>query len=86
MEAAKKGRSETGAGLILDHLEDYFKETQNTLKQTSDEIIDHMHSYLHKRLVRSMYQVKDISNPSQGLKLYKAVRHLNAYNLCILRK
>ena len=69
--------------ILLDHLEDYFDMTDMTLLKTSDQLIEHMHQHLHKRLIKSFYAVKDVSNPSHVSKLFRAVRHLNSYN-CIL--
>ena len=39
--------------------------------------------YLHKRLMRSFYHAKDVSNPNHGARFYRAVMHLNSYNMCI---
>ena len=72
--------------ILLDHLEDYFDLTDVTLIKTSDELCENMHQFLHKRLIRSYYTVKDLSNPSHGQRLFRAVKHLNSYNLCIERK
>ena len=36
--------------------------------------------FVFKRLVKG-YNVKDISNPSHGDKLYNLARHMNTYNL-----
>ena len=66
--------------IILDHLEDYFNETNMTLLRTSDEVVENMHQFVFKRLMKG-YNVKDISNPSHGDKLYNLVRHINTYNL-----
>lgn len=71
--------------ILLDHLEDYFDVSEVTLLKTSDELCEHMHSYLHKRLIKSFYVVKDVSNPSHGPQLFRAVRHLNSFNLCIFK-
>ena len=39
------------------------------------------HQYLNKRLLRSNYRVKDIESHAHGLKLYRCVLHMNAYNV-----
>ena len=57
--------------------------TDITLIKTTDELCEHMHQYLNKMLLRSFYYVKDISNPSHGPRLFRAVRHLNSYNIYI---
>jgi hypothetical protein len=72
--------------IILHHLEDYFDETNMTLIKATDELVENMHQYLHKRLMRSNYLVKDLSNPNQGHRLYRAVRHLNSYNIILAKK
>ena len=72
--------------VILDHLEDYFDETNMTLIKTTDELVENMHQYLHKRLMRSLYLVKDLKNKNQGRKLFRAVRHLNSYNIILGKK
>ena len=56
-----------GIHILLDHLEDFFDDMERTLKDTSDE---HLHPYLNKHFVHSIYLVKHINNPSQGSKLY----------------
>ena len=61
--------------ILLDHLEDYFNQTEVTLLKTMDELCEHMHQLLHKQQIRSFYAVKDISNTSQGHQLFQAVRH-----------
>ena len=66
--------------IILDHLEDYFNETNRTLLRTSDEVVENMHQFVFKRLMKG-YNVKDISNLSHGDKLYNLARQMNTYNL-----
>ena len=68
--------------ILLDHLEDYFYQTNMTLIKVTDKLCENMHKYLSKRLVQSMYHVKDVSNPNHGARLIRALRHLNTYNLC----
>ena len=68
--------------IILDHLEDYFDETQITLLKTSDEIVESMHQVVYKRLMKG-YNVKDISNPTHGDRLFNLVCRINTYNLDI---
>ena len=69
--------------ILIDHLEDYFDLTNVTLLKVSDELCENMHQYLAKRLAKSMYFVKDVSNPNHGARLFRAIRHLNSYNICI---
>ena len=72
--------------ILLDHIEDYFDETNVTLIKSTDELCENMHQFLNKRLMRSFYLIKDTSNPNQGKKLHRAVRHFNSYNLSIVKK
>ena len=67
----------------LDHLCDYFDESEMTLKKVTDELVENMHQFVHKRMMQSGYKVKDVSNPNHGVKLYKAIMHVNSYNLYI---
>ena len=65
--------------ILLDHLEDYFDRTNITLIKVTDELCENMHQHLGRRLVKSMYFVKDVLNPNHGDRLFRAVRHLNSY-------
>ena len=44
-------------------------------------MIESMHQYVDKRMQKSNYMVKDYLNPRHGEKLYRAVLHLNGYNI-----
>ena len=68
--------------ILLDHLEDYFDLTNVTLKKVTDELCENMQQFLVRRLVRSMYYVKHVSNTNHRARLFRAVRHLNSYNIC----
>ena len=68
--------------IIIDHLCDYFNETNLTLVKASDEIVENCHQLFNKRLIKG-FTVKDLSNPAHGEKLYNAVRSFNTYNLKI---
>ena len=67
--------------IIFDHLEVYYDQTQLSLVKTSDELIESMHQYVHKRVSNSAYILKDLNNPMHGRNLYHAVLHINAYNM-----
>ena len=64
--------------IILDHFEDYFDDVGMTLIKVTDEMIESCHQYLHKRLMRSYMLTKDVTNPSHGDRLFRAVRHHNS--------
>ena len=68
--------------IILDHLEDYFCETNMTLLKTSEEVVESMHQAVYKRLMKG-YNVKDITNPNHGKKLMDLVLRRSTYNLDI---
>ena len=70
--------------ILLDHLIDYFHETKLSLAKTSDEVIENYHQFMHKRMMKG-YFIKDLTNPSAGVKLFRCVRHMNAYSLVIKR-
>ena len=53
--------------IIVDHLCDYFDETNLSLLQTSDEVVENFHQFMHKRMMMR-YWVKDISNPNHWKK------------------
>ena len=67
--------------IIFDHLQDYYDYTNLSLIKTGDELIESMHQYVDKRMQKSNYMVKDYLNPRHGEKLYRAVLHLNGYNI-----
>ena len=69
--------------IILDHLQEYFKETGLSLVKTSDQLIENMHQYLHKVLTRSNYLVKHPLNQRHGQYLLRAVKHLHSLNICL---
>ena len=52
-----------------------------SLVKTADELIENMHQFVHKRMLRSGYMVKDVLNPMHGRNLFRAVLHINAYNV-----
>ena len=64
---------------------DYFDLTEMPLRKISDELIENMHQFMHKRL-RKGYWVQDTDNSSHGWKLLHAVKHINCYNLRIKKK
>ena len=69
--------------ILCTHLADYFHETGLTLLKTTDQLIENMHQYLHKRLIKSLYYVKDIENVTYGNLLYRAILYVSSYNLPI---
>ena len=70
--------------ILIDHLSDYFDLTNMSLRKITEEVVEQMHQYVHKRLNKG-YWVKDINNPNHGILLLRAVNHINCYNLSIKR-
>ena len=67
--------------IIIDHLCDYFDETNLTLVKASDEIVKNCHQLFNKRWIKGF--AVDLSNPARGENLYNAVRSFNRYSLKI---
>ena len=67
--------------IILHHLCDYFDDSEMTLKRVTDELVESMHQYVDKVMCNSSYKVKDVNNPQHGKLLFRAVTHVNCYNL-----
>ena len=66
--------------IILHHLEDYFDEAELTLKQCTDELVESMHQFVYKRMMKG-YNMKNIDSPKHGDMLFNLVRRINCYNL-----
>ena len=66
--------------LIMDHLEDYYDFTKKSLRDCCDELVEAMHQFVKKRMENSNYIVCDIQNPNHGIKMFRAVMHINGYN------
>ena len=49
--------------IILHHLEDYFDGTELTLKKCTDELVESMHQFVFKRMMKG-YHVKILTVPS----------------------
>ena len=67
--------------IIIDHLDEYYCDTNLSLVKTSDQLIENMHHYVDKIMARSMYTVKHTNNPNHGYYLYRAVNHINSQNV-----
>ena len=55
---------------IAHHFSDYFEDPfmkGQSLGATSDQIIEHMHSYINRMMTRSFYKLKDVTS-DQGSK------------------
>ena len=67
--------------VIEEHLKYYIDTTKKSLGFYSDSLIESMHQYLDKLMCKSNYHVKDVESEIHGVKLLKAIKHLNTYNL-----
>ena len=67
--------------VIEAHLKYYIDSTKKYLGFYSDSLIELMHQYLDKLMRKSNYHVKDVESEIHGVKLLKAIKHLNMYNL-----
>ena len=65
---------------VIDHLCNYFDETNLILVKASDEIVENYHQLFSKKL-KKWFAAQDFSNPIHGEKLYNAVTSFNRYNL-----
>ena len=67
--------------VIEAHLKHYIDTTKKSLGFYSDSLIESMHQYLDKLMCKSNYHVKDVESEIHSVKLLKAIKHLNTYNL-----
>ena len=67
--------------VIKVHHKYYIDTTKKSLGFYSDSLIESMHQYLDKLMFKSNYYVKNVESEIHGVKLLKAVKHLNTYNL-----
>lgn len=68
---------------IIDHLEDYFDTTKESLGETSDQTIEAMHSFVDKLMKKSMYHVKDTSKDIALEKQHRGILRINSYSVNI---
>ena len=67
--------------ILIDHFEDYLEMTDATLIKLVTNVVKTCTSTSIKGLMYSLYLVKDVINLSLGQRLFRAVRHLNSYNM-----
>ena len=68
--------------IILHHMEDYFDDAELTLKQCTDELVESMHQFVYKRMMKG-YNLKNIDSPKHGDMLFNYLRRINCYNLTV---
>ena len=66
--------------IILHHLEDNFDDAELTLKQCTDELVESMHQFVYKKMMKG-YNVINIDSPKHDDMLFNLVRRINCYNL-----
>ena len=66
--------------IILHHLEDYFDDAELTLKQCTDELVESMHQFVYKSMMKG-YIIKNIVSPKYGDMLFNLVRSIYCNNL-----
>ena len=65
--------------IVMDHLTEYLKEKQTTLKKTTDQTIECTHSKLDKFLKEHGYFRKNDDSSSFGEKICEGLRAWNSY-------
>ena len=66
--------------IILYHLEDNFDDAELTLKQCTDKLVESMHQFVYKSMMKG-YIIKNIDSPKHGDMLFNLVRSINCNNL-----
>ena len=70
------------AHYIFDHFSDYFEDPLTegrALGVTTDQIIEHMHSYVNRLMTKSFYKLKDISSEKAAKKQHEGILKSNAF-------
>ena len=64
--------------LLWDYFEDPLIEGR-ALGDTTDQIIEHMHSYINRILTKSFYKLKDTSSEKASSKQHQGILKINAF-------
>ena len=67
---------------ISDHFSDYFEDPlvkKQALGVTSDQIIEHMHSYINRMLTRSIYKLKLANTEKSAKRQHSGILKINAF-------
>ena len=70
------------AHIIAEHFSDYFEDPLvcgQSLGVTTDQVIEHMHSYLNKMLTKSQYKLKDVHSKLGTERQHKGIVKLNSF-------
>ncbi len=71
---------------IADHLSDYFDDPMvcgQALGVTTDQVIEHMHSYINKLLTKSMYKLKNVHSKLGPERQHKGILKINYFAIKI---
>ena len=69
---------------IIDHFSDYFEDPLTGgegLGTTTDQIIEHMHSYIDRTFKRSKYWVNDPTTTACATKQHQCILQINAFSV-----
>ena len=71
---------------ICDHFSDYFEDPLvegRALGDTTDQIIEHMHSYINRLMTKSFYKLKDWLSEKASNKQHQGILKINAFSVKI---
>ena len=67
---------------IADHFSDYFDDPLvcgQSFSVTTDQVIEHMHSYVNRMLTRSMYLLKNVHSKLGSERQHKGICKINSF-------
>ena len=59
---------------------------RRTLGDTTDQIIEHMHSYINRLLTKSFYKLKDFLSEKASKKQHQGILKINAFAVKIKKR
>ena len=71
---------------LSDHFSDYFEDPLvegRALGVTTDQIIEHMHSYINRLMTKSFYKLKDLQSEKTAKKQHQGILKINAFSVKI---
>ena len=67
--------------ILITHVPQYIMLTGKPLGYISDQTVDMAHQLVNRRMERSNYYVKSLTNENHGKNLLKGILHVNTYNI-----
>ena len=67
---------------IIHHFVEYFEDElveKRSLLDTSDQIIEHCHSYVNRMLTKSFYKLKNVNSKNASNKQHNGILKINAF-------